>query len=101
VGDYSETGIAVLALTVVLAAFKLFDHFMARRNGGKLPIHIECPNKIESLNETIHKIESSVRKTAADSRDAATGVDHLVNQHAPEGGIEHWKIIYKRTATTY
>jgi hypothetical protein len=72
----------------------------------RAPTVVNCPNRIESLGTTLEEIakqsgtqtklnmeqtrlNTEMIKLLTHSRD---GIDRLVEQHAPEGGRERWKI---------
>jgi len=92
--NIGETSIAVLALTVAMIAVQIISKWVdRRRNGnGKKPIIVTCPNKIDTLAETMHNIETHTSRTAEDAGICKVGVARLVEQHAPQGGVEQWKI---------
>ena len=101
-GEYSETGVAILSLTIVLAMFKLVEHFIrsyrANGNGAKDKPVIVCPNKIETLAETLHNIkdtlvnvDDAVDRASRTADDVSSGVDRLVEQHKATDGVETWK----------
>jgi hypothetical protein len=101
-GEYSETGIAVLSLTIVLAMFKLVEHlirsYRANGNGVKDKQVIVCPNKVETLAETLHNIretlanvDDAVDRASRTADEVSSGVDRLVEQHKATDGVETWK----------
>jgi len=94
VNNIGETSVVVLALTIALVAIQiLFRWLDSKRNGnGKRTYIVECPNKIESLAECLHNVEVNMSRVVEDASVCKAGVSCLVKQHAPENGIEQWKI---------
>jgi hypothetical protein len=97
-----ETGLMALALTVALVAVEVLKRFYdSKRNGGSKSVIVTCPNKIESLAETMYnmtetlkRLDASARRSNELSSSASSGVSRLLDQHkATPDGIEPWKIL--------
>jgi len=89
---YTEIGVATLALTVVLAAFRFLDYRLARNGNGKRAVIVEYPHRVEALAEKMHNVEVHLSRMVDDIAVAKAGTETLVKQHAPTDGREQWKI---------
>jgi len=94
VENFGETSVVVLALTIVMIAVQIVSKWIDnRRNGnGRRSYVVPCPNKIEGLAECLHNVEVNMSRVVEDAAVCKAGVSCLVKQHAPQNGIEQWKI---------
>lgn len=90
----TDTTVIVLALTCVMVVLEVLKRFIEKRLGDKegQPTIVNCPNKIETLAETMRNLEKIATKANEMAGHAVHGVNHLVEQHAPEDGVEQWKL---------
>ena len=85
----TEGGIIAFIVAIVLGLFKFLDRIWPNKQGAMI---VECPNKIEGLSSTMTNINRTLEKIEDDTSSTRSYSEHLVSQHAPEGGVEQWKI---------
>ena len=84
----TEGSFVAIIVGLVLGVFKLLEKIWP----GKSTPFLQCPNKIEGLADTMDDVKASLHKIEDCSVATKNSVNHLLGQHAPEGGVEQWKI---------
>lgn len=84
----TEGSIVALIVGLVIGFFKLIEKIWPNKH---IPF-LQCPNKIETLAGDMIMIKDALIKVEENTAETRGHAIHLLGQHAPEGGVEQWKI---------
>ena len=101
VGELGAVVIAMLCILVLVEVIRrrYREPDQVERMERDLAHVIECPNKVKELPAVLNALGDRLSDLVDLAREqnktifhSAEGVDTLVKQHAPVGGVEQWKV---------
>jgi hypothetical protein len=97
--DYSIIGGLLMVIMSLAEVVRRKIRESTNGDRRRAPTIVNCPNHIEGLAATMGEWSKqsgaqtrALERIAEDVQHNRAGIDRLVDQHAPEGGRETWKV---------